>query len=76
MSMPTFKTISILFIASSIMALVGCASSADQAFDSQTELNERKMQVAKDYEKCVKKSTTEEEQSKCEALLKAAEALQ
>ena len=46
-----------------------------EANKSQTELNERKMEIANDYEKCVNKSETAEELAKCEALLKGAQGL-
>jgi len=42
---------------------------------SQTELNERKMKIVDEYEKCVDKSSGEEELAKCEAKLKAAQGL-
>ncbi|RKZ97872.1 MAG: hypothetical protein DRQ46_03760 [Gammaproteobacteria bacterium] len=76
MSTSAFKTMSIIFIASSFMVLVGCTSSEEKAYNSQTDLNERKMEIADDYEKCIKESTTEEEQSRCKALLEGAKALQ
>ena len=60
----------------------------DQAFDELNrlglreetetviaELNERKMEIVNDYEKCVNKSETAEGLAKCEALLKGAEGL-
>ena len=49
--------------------------STGKAAKSQIELNERKMEIVDNYEKCVEKSTTDEEQAKCEAMLKAAQGL-
>ena len=60
----------------SFIALAGCTSAQEKELNSETEINDRKMEIAKNYEKCIQKSTTEEEQSKCEAMLKGAEALQ
>lgn len=76
MNISTFKTMGILITAASFMILAGCTSAEKKAANSQTELNDQKMEIAKKYEKCIQKSTTEEEQAKCEALLKGAEALQ
>ena len=75
MIMSTFKTISLLVIASSFMVLAGCTSAENKSHNSQTDLNQRKIEIVDKYEKCVEKSTTEEEQAKCEALLKGAEGL-
>jgi hypothetical protein len=76
MGISAFKIIYITVIASLLMVLAGCTSAENKAHKSQTEMNERKMEIAENYEKCIQKSTTEEEQAKCEALLKGAEALQ
>ena len=75
MNISTFKTMGILITAASFMVLAGCTSSENKAYNSQTDLNERKMEIANKYEECVQKSTSEEEQAKCEAMLKGAEAL-
>jgi len=75
MNSSTFKTIFITVIASSFMVLVGCSTPAEKAHNSQTELNERKMEIVDKYEACIEKSTSDEEQAKCEAMLKAAEGL-
>ena len=78
--MSVFKTFCIAIIVSSLVTACGSAersayrSQAD-ANKSQTELNERKMEIVNDYEKCVNKSETAEETAKCEALLKGAENL-
>jgi len=75
MSLSAFKTIFIAVIASSLLALVGCSTPAEKAHNSQTELNERKMEIVDRYEACIEKSTSDEEQAKCEAMLKGAEGL-
>jgi hypothetical protein len=78
--MSIFKTFCIAIIVSSLMTACGSPersayrSQAD-ANKSQTKLNERKMEIVNDYEKCVNKSETAEELAKCEALLKGAGAL-
>jgi hypothetical protein len=78
--MSIFKTFCIAIIVSSLVTACGSAertayrSQAD-ANKSQTELNERKMEIVNDYEKCVNKSETAEELAKCEALLKGAQGL-
>ena len=66
-----------------ISILVAACSSAERRASrsqvsvnkSQTELNERKMKIVDEYEKCVDKSSGEEELAKCEAKLKGAEGL-
>lgn len=75
MNRSTFKAMSILITAGSFMILAGCTSAENKSYKSQTELNERKMKIVDNYEKCIQKSTTEEEQAKCEAMLKGAEGL-
>jgi hypothetical protein len=78
--MSILKTFCIVIIVSGLVTACGSAersayrSQAD-ANKSQTELNERKIEIVNDYEKCVKKSETAEGLAKCEALLKAAEGL-
>jgi uncharacterized protein YcfL len=66
-----------------ISILVAACSSAERRASrsqvsvnkSQTELNERKMKIVDEYEKCVEKSSGEEELARCEAKLKGAEGL-
>ena len=79
--MSAFKTLFVAVIAVSL--LTACSSAEKRAHrsqaetnQSQTELNERKMKIVDDYEKCVEKSNSEEDRAKCEALLKGAQALQ
>jgi hypothetical protein len=72
-----------LFLAVIISAMLAACSSAERRASrsqvsvnkSQTELNERKMKIVDEYEKCVEKSSGEEELAKCEAKLKGAEGL-
>ena len=78
--MSIFRTLCIAIIVSGL--LTACSSAEKRAYrsqadtnKSQTELNERKMKIVDDYEKCVNKSKTSEELAKCEALLKGAEGL-
>ena len=79
MSKSVFKTLIILVVASSLMT--ACSSkrsvrkSEIEANKTQTELNERKMEIVDDYEKCVKKSDTDAELAKCEAMLKGGQGL-
>ena len=74
-----FKTLLVVVIASNLMT--ACSSkrsvrkSEIEANKTQTELNERKIEIMDDYEKCVKKSDTDAETAKCEALLKGAQGL-
>lgn len=75
MNISTFKTMGILITAASFIILAGCTSAENKNYKSQTDLNDRKMELANKYEACVQKSTSEEEQAKCEAMLKGAEAL-
>ena len=76
MNTSLFKIMSIVITAGSFLIMAGCTSSEEKAYNSQAEMNERKMEIADNYEKCIKESTTEEEQSKCKALLEGAKALQ
>ena len=62
--------------------LVGCSSAERRAQrsevdvnKSQVELNERKLEIVDDYEKCIDKSGSDEDRAKCEAKLKAADGL-
>jgi hypothetical protein len=72
-----------LFLAVIISAMLAACSSAERRASrsqvsvnkSQTELNERKMKIVDEYEKCVDKSSGEEELAKCDAKLKGAEGL-
>ena len=75
MSVSIFKAVSLAIVTSSLVLLSGCSSPQEKAAKSQIELNERKMEIVDNYEKCVEKSTTDEEQAKCEAMLKAAQCL-
>ncbi len=79
--MSVFK---ILFVAVIVVSLMTACSSAEkrayrsqtESNQSQTELNERKMKIVDNYEKCIEKSSSEEDRAKCEALLKGAQGLQ
>ncbi len=72
-----------LFVAVIAVSLITACSRAEKkayrsqadANKSQVELNERKMEIVDDYEKCVEKSSSDEDRAKCEALLKGAEGL-
>jgi len=78
--MPVFKTLFIAVIAVSLFT--ACSSAEKKAYRSQADanksqvkLNERKLEIVDDYEKCVDKSDSDEGRAKCEAKLKAAEGL-
>jgi len=78
--MPFFKTLCLAIIVSSLVT--ACSSAERRAYrsqaevnESQTELNKRKLEIVDDYEKCVNKSKTAEDLTKCEALLKATQGL-
>ena len=73
MGMSVFKTLFIAVIASTLVA--ACSSGERRANKSQAELNERKMEIVDNYEKCINKSDSEEDRAKCEALLKGAQGL-
>ena len=78
--MHVLKTFCLAVIISTLLAACSSAErrasrSEAQVNKSQTELNERKMKIVDDYEKCVDKSSGEEELAKCEAKLKAAQGL-
>ena len=78
--MHVLKTFCLAVIISTLLAACSSAErrasrSQVDANKSQTELNERKMKIVDEYEKCVDKSSGEEELAKCEAKLKAAEGL-
>jgi len=75
------SALKILFLAVVISTLVaGCTErrankSQIKANKSQMELDDRKMKIADDYKKCIDKSSSEEDQGKCEAYRKEADAL-
>lgn len=78
--MSVFKTLFITVIAASL--LLACSSAERRAYrsqadanKSQVELNERKMEIVDDYEKCIDKSSSDEDRAKCEAKLKGAQGL-
>jgi hypothetical protein len=80
MSMSVLKS---LVIATIAVSLVTACSSAERrahrsqvdANKSQVELNDRKMEIVDDYEKCIDKSSSDEDRAKCEAKLKGAQGL-
>jgi outer membrane biogenesis lipoprotein LolB len=78
--MSVFKTLFIAVVASALLA--ACSSSERRANrsqvdanKSQVELNERKMKIVDEYEKCLDKSSSDEERANCEAKLKGAQGL-
>ena len=78
--MSVFKTLFIAVVASALLA--ACSSSERRANrsqadanKSQVELNERKMEIVDGYEKCIDKSSSDEDRAKCEARLKGAQGL-
>ena len=78
--MSVLKTLFLAVIISTFLA--ACSSAERRAHrsqvdvnKSQAELNERKMKIADEYEKCIDKSSDEAERAKCEAKLKGAESL-
>jgi len=78
--MSVFKTLFVAVIAGSLLAACSSAErrayrSQEDANKSQVELNERKLEIVDDYEKCVEKSSGEAELAKCEAKLKGAQGL-
>ena len=79
MSKSVFKTLLVVVIACNLMTACSAKrrayKSETEANKTQTKLNERKMEIVDDYEKCVKKSDTDAELAKCEALLKGAQGL-
>ncbi len=78
--MSAFKTLFIAVIAGTLLAACSSAErrahrSQVDANKSQVELNERKMEIVDDYEKCIDKSSSDEDRAKCEAKLKGAQGL-
>ena len=80
--MQSYKTITVILVASIFIMLAGCSSAerrsakaATKTYKSQTELNERKMKLVNQYQDCIKKSTTPEESESCDSYLRAAEGL-
>jgi len=78
--MSVLKTLFFVIITTSLVTACSSAerrahrSQAD-ANKSQVELNDRKMEIVDDYEKCIGKSSSDEERAKCEAKLKGAQGL-
>ena len=78
--MSVLKTLFLAVLISTLVAACGSAErkahkSQTKANKSQVELNERKMKIVDEYEKCVEKSSNEEELAKCKARLEAAQGL-
>jgi hypothetical protein len=80
LSMSTFKTLVIALISAGLLAACSSAERRAQrsqvdANKSQVELNKRKMEIVDDYQKCIDKSSSDEDRAKCEAKLKGAQGL-
>ena len=80
MSMSVLKPLVIAIIATSLVT--ACSSAERRAYRSQSdanksqvELNDRKMEIVDDYEKCINKSSSDDDRAKCEAKLKGAQGL-
>ena len=78
--MSVLKTLFIAVLISTFVAACGSAErrshkSQTKTNKSQTELNERKLKIVDEYDKCVEKSSNEEEMAKCKARLEAAQGL-
>jgi hypothetical protein len=80
MKMSVLKPLVIAIIATSLVT--ACSSAERRAYRSQTdanksqvEMNDRKMDLVNDYEKCIDKSSSDEGRDKCEAKLKGAQGL-
>jgi len=78
--MSVFRTLFIAVIAGSLLAACSSAErrayrSQEDANKSQVELNERKMEIVDEYEKCIDKSSSDEDRARCEARLKGAQGL-
>ena len=80
MSMSVLKPLVIAIIATSLVT--ACSSAERRAYrsqadanKSQVELNDRKMEIVDDYEKCINKSSSDDDRAKCEAKLKGAQGL-
>jgi len=78
--MMVFMSLFIAIVASALLA--ACSSSERRANRSQVdanksqiELNDRKMEIVDDYEKCIDKSSSDEDRAKCESRLKGAQGL-
>lgn len=71
--MPALKHLLLVVIIGTLMA--ACSSAEKDAYRSQAKVNERKIEISKEYEKCINKSSDEAGREKCEAILKAGEAL-
>ena len=78
--MPVLKPLVIAIIATSLVT--ACSSAERRAYrsqadanKSQVELNDRKMEIVDDYEKCINKSSSDDDRAKCEAKLKGAQGL-
>ncbi len=80
--MQLFRTTTIILVALTFITLAGCSSAERRssraqikAYDSQSELNKRKMKLVDQYQGCIKKSKTAEESEDCDSYLRAAEGL-
>ena len=78
--MSVLKPLVIAIIATSLVT--ACSSAERRAYRSQSdanksqvELNDRKMEIVDDYEKCINKSSSDDDRAKCEAKLKGAQGL-
>ncbi len=80
--MQLFKTITIILVSLTFITLTSCSNAERRAskaqtktYESQLELNKRKMKLVDEYQACIKKSKTAEESEDCDSYLRAAEGL-
>ncbi|MBW8189410.1 hypothetical protein K0504_00055 [Neiella marina] len=56
--------------------MVGCSSPKDEMQEAEAEFTQEKTKTLQEYKECVDASDDEHELKKCEALLKAVEAVE
>jgi hypothetical protein len=70
------KLVKIFLVILVVGLLIGCQSAQDKAYKSETEVNEKRLELIEQYKDCMKKADKDKEkEAECEPYLKASEAL-
>ena len=70
------KLVKIFLVILVVGFIIACQSSQDKAYKSETEVNEKRLELIEKYNDCMKKADKDKEmEAECEQHLKAAEAL-
>jgi len=70
------KLVKIFLVILFVGLIIACQSAQDKAYKSETEVNEKRLELIEQYKDCMKKADKDKEkEAECETYLKASEAL-